>query len=65
MNNDDDLKRQMANSLDVKLGEVMHVTPAIDEKCKHEWPDEDEHGTCGNCSKCGLSFFRYIHSCCP
>ena len=61
----EDLKQQVADSLGIKLGEVVHVTPAIDENCDHEWPDEDEHGTCGCCSKCGLSFMRYINSCCP
>lgn len=43
---------------------VVHVAPAIDEDCDHDW----EGGADGNperCSKCGLSFMRFIHSCCP
>lgn len=40
---------------------VVHITPAIDETCDHSWT-EDEYG---RCTKCGLSFQRYIHSCCP
>lgn len=46
---------------------VVHVSPAIDEKCNHQWPDEADGQTDmnGRCTKCGLSFQRYIHSCCP
>lgn len=49
-----------------------HVTPAIDCECKgphhlhryHEW-ENDEDGNPERCGKCGLSFMRYVHSCCP
>lgn len=40
--------------------EVIHITRAIDENCEHVWGEEPE-----NCELCGLSFQRYIHSCCP
>lgn len=46
---------------------MVHITPAIDEGCQHDWP-EDESGQTdmyGFCEKCGLSFQRYIHSCFP
>lgn len=45
------------------LGLEVHVTPAIDEECDHKWEGAD--GNPERCSKCGLSFTRYIHSCCP
>lgn len=45
------------------LGQAVHVTPAIDEGCDHEWEGAD--GNPEQCSKCGLSFTRYVHSCCP
>lgn len=42
---------------------VVHVTPAINEDCDHEWlPVDDNPEYCG---KCGLSFTRYIFCCCP
>lgn len=46
---------------------VVHVSPAIDENCDHVWPDDESGQTdmYGSCEKCGLSFQRYIHSCCP
>ncbi len=47
-----------------EIGTVMHVTPAIDETCDHDWID----GADGNpeyCGKCKLSFTRYIFCCCP
>lgn len=44
-------------------GVVVHVTPAIDETCDHEWLPVDDNPE--YCSKCGLSFMRYIFCCCP
>ena len=49
-----------------------HVTHAIDGECKgphhrhryHEW-ENGEDGSPERCGKCGLSFTRYVHSCCP
>lgn len=49
-----------------------HVTPATDCECKgphhrhryHEW-ENGEDGSPERCGKCGLSFTRYVHSCCP
>lgn len=43
---------------------VISVTPAINEDCDHEWA-EGEDGNPEYCSKCGLSFTRYIFCCCP
>lgn len=44
---------------------TVHVTPAIaiDEKCDHDWEDGSDGPD--SCRKCGLSFTRYVHSCCP
>lgn len=44
-----------------------HVTPAINETCKHDWIEEetDEGSGPSHCAKCGLSFMRYIHCCMP
>lgn len=41
-----------------------HVTPKIDENCRHEWSTHEngETDAYGHCTKCGLSFQRYIHS---
>ena len=46
------------------LGVAVHVTPAINEECLHDW-ENGEDGNPERCSKCGLSFMRFIHSCCP
>ncbi len=46
------------------LGVAVHVTPAIDEGCYHDW-ENGEDGNPERCSKCGLSFMRFVHSCCP
>lgn len=43
---------------------LVHVTPAIDESCEHEWAD-GEDGNPSHCTKCGLSFTRYIYCCMP
>jgi len=43
---------------------VVHETPAIDETCDHDWEDGAD-GNHERCSKCGLSFMRYVHCCCP
>lgn len=45
-------------------GTVVHVTPAIKEDCDHDWVDGEDHNP-EYCSKCGLSFTRYIFCCCP
>lgn len=44
---------------------VAHVT-LTPEPCDHDWPEGD-HGTDMNgcCTKCGLSFTRYIFTECP
>lgn len=42
---------------------TVHVTPSIDETCNHDWEDGSDGPD--SCRKCGLSFTRYIHSCCP
>jgi hypothetical protein len=47
-----------------QTADVMHLTPAIDEKCDHDWEDGAD-GNPERCSKCGLSFMRYVHCCCP
>ena len=49
-----------------EVGTVVHVSPSFDNKCDHDWPDGD-HGTDmdGVCTKCGMSFMRYIHCYCP
>ena len=46
---------------------VVHLTPAINETCNHAWPADSSGRTSeyGACELCGLSFQRYIHSCCP
>ncbi len=46
------------------LGVAVHVTPAINEECRHDW-ENGEDGNPERCGKCGLSFMRYVHSCCP
>ena len=45
------------------LGMTVFLTPALVEDCDHEWEGAD--GNPERCSKCGLSFMRFIHSCCP
>lgn len=45
-------------------GLTVHLTPAIDDGCYHDW-ENGEDGNPERCSKCGLSFMRFIHSCCP
>ena len=41
-----------------------HLTPAINEECDHAWEGCADMSQ-ERCSKCGLSFKRYVHSCCP
>ena len=45
---------------------LVHVSPSFDNTCDHYWP-EGEYGTDmdGACTKCGMSFQRYIHCYCP
>lgn len=45
------------------LGMAVFLTPALVEGCDHEWEGAD--GNPERRSKCGLSFMRYVHSCCP
>jgi len=45
-------------------GVVIHVTPAIKEDCDHDW-NEGKDGNPEYCTKCGLSFTRYIFCCFP
>jgi hypothetical protein len=49
--------------IDGEEATVVHVTPAIDETCQHDW-EYDKTGP-EYCKKCGLSFTRYIFCCCP
>jgi hypothetical protein len=47
---------------------VFHITPAIDESCDHDWAyakDDDGQENPTHCTKCGLSFTRYIFCCMP
>jgi hypothetical protein len=52
---------------------TVHVTPSYPAGCKHEWhyvQTTDEHGRIINeepthCTKCGISFTRYIFTECP
>jgi hypothetical protein len=46
---------------------VVHLTPKIDETCQHIWTSDptDQIADDSHCAQCGLSFQRYIHSCCP
>jgi hypothetical protein len=48
-------------------GVVMHVTPAINEECDHDWEYEEDDGqqTPTVCKKCGLSFTCYMFCCMP
>lgn len=42
--------------------------PVAPEPCDHDWPEApDGSGTDmdGSCTKCGMSFQRYIHTECP
>lgn len=43
---------------------IVHVSKAIDETCKHDWVDGPDRNP-EYCSKCHLSFTRYIFCCCP
>lgn len=43
-------------------GVVIHVTPAIKEDCDHDWVEGEDRNP-EYCSKCGLSFTRYIFCC--
>lgn len=53
--------------VDGEVATVIHITPAIDETCDHDWEYEIDDGqqTPTVCKKCGLSFTRYIHCCMP
>lgn len=59
---------------DVYIGEVrpkekiiIHVMPLSPKpKCEHEWLQGDRGVDLnGSCTKCGMSFQRYIHMECP
>ena len=46
---------------------AVHISPHYEPgACDHDWPEAD-HGTdmAGCCTKCGMSFIRYIHTECP
>ncbi len=46
-------------------GTVVHVSPSYPPGCDHDWPDDPAGGgtdTNGCCTKCGMSFIRYIHT---
>ncbi len=63
----DKIKQSSAEMLDCTPEEitVVHVAPMF-TPCDHDWP-EDDCGTDMNgcCTKCGMSFMRYIHMECP
>lgn len=50
-------------------GKLIHASPAIDESCDHDWRHGEDHdgqqGDPEQCTKCGISFTRYIFCCCP
>lgn len=50
-----------------EIGTVVHVTQNYPPGCDHDWPDEPDGDTdmSGRCTKCGMSFIRYIHTECP
>ena len=43
---------------------TVHLTPEINEECDHAWEGGADMSQ-ERCSKCGLSFMRFVHSCCP
>jgi len=65
----EELKVAGAKVMDCKPNEivVVHVSPTYGP-CDHEWPDDPAGGgtdMSGRCTKCGMSFIRYIHMVCP
>ena len=63
----DRIKQSVAKDegIDPSEVDVIHVSPSY-TPCDHDWPD----GDCGTdmngcCTKCGMSFIRYIHTECP
>ena len=43
----------------------VHITP-LPVECDHDWPQcESGVSMNGVCTKCGMSFIRYIHTECP
>jgi hypothetical protein len=60
----EDARRDAAKHAQLKETDVVvHITPKIDEECDHDWEDGAD-GNPERCSKCGLSFMRFVHSCC-
>lgn len=60
------MKPEQIAEIEAQFGEgakLVHVTPAINEECDHDWR-EGADGNPEQCTKCGLSFTRYIHCCC-
>ena len=70
------MKQEDIDELSAKGMTVVHLTPAYDPKCKHEWeystsdndppgsePQQDEEPT--HCKLCGISWTRYIFTQCP
>jgi hypothetical protein len=49
------------------IGTVVHVSPSYPKGCDHDWSDDEDGQTDMNgcCTKCGMSFQRYIHTECP
>jgi predicted Zn-ribbon and HTH transcriptional regulator len=50
-----------------EIGTVVHVSPTYPKDCDHEFSDDETGQTdmYGACTKCGMSFQRYIHTECP
>ena len=51
-----------------EVGTVVHVSPHYEPgACDHDWSDDSTGQTdmSGRCTKCGMSFLRYIHTECP
>jgi len=67
----DELKQKVAASMGIAPEEikVVHVSPHYEPgACDHDWPDEPDGRQTdmnGRCTKCGMSFIRYIHTECP
>lgn len=62
------LERNAAQAVIAELAKVVvHITPTTDGGCGHDWPADSTGQTdmYGCCTKCGMSFQRYIHTECP
>ncbi len=52
--------------VDGEEGVVVHVSPTY-PPCDHDWPEQRPEDDCfsGQCTKCGMSFTRYVFTECP